>query len=143
MTPIRFSVSYTLGEYLSFVRDSIPEQIAKERVRRGKDPAKTAGPLLLSLIQCLATTIAILAFAYKKSRVGRCQFTIDKDAIVRQSKDGTMRVPWTQVERVYSCSKGFLIAKEIGAMPLPYRCMTPSEIDEIAAIGRQLQERRP
>jgi hypothetical protein len=118
---IAFSVSYTLREYLSFVRDYLPVGIERARsagkIRKGKkvNPRHVRWALM---------PVATIGFYYKKWRMPVCDFVIDEREIRRTTADGLMVVPWSKVVAIHRYAEGFLVEKSNGAMPLPYRCFS-------------------
>jgi hypothetical protein len=44
-------------------------------------------------------------------------------------------MPWTDVTAVHRYSHGYLVVKGAeGAMPLPYRCLSPEQAADLGAI---------
>ena len=77
-------------------------------------------------------------FLVKKRRMPVCEFTIDKHHIARKTKDGRLLVAWSDIVAIHVYSQGYLVEKNNGAMPLPFRCLSPEE----ASALRILVERR-
>jgi hypothetical protein len=119
---LKFSVSYSLGEYLSIVQDHIPSLLAAYEAKRGKP--LTRSPKLLKL---LLIPVASVGFYFKKRRMPICHFTIDREGIQRVTQDGILKFPWSDVVAVHRYTLGYVVEKSKGAVPLPHRCMTPEQ----------------
>jgi YcxB-like protein len=122
MPTISFSVSYTLREYLSFVRDHLPVGIAllAPEGKKKRAPSKAVYPFVLAF--------AAVVFFFKKRAMPVCDFVIDDKEIRRTTRGGTLVVPWSDLIAVRRYSQGYLIDKgSKGAMPLPYRCFSPEQ----------------
>ena len=153
LAAIRFEVTYTLAEYLAFLRDHLafllPRATSAARRRRvlvplagvalgalaawlvGPGMARTAlaaGAMLA--LACLPATagawVALVGtpvFFVKKRRIGRCTFRIDAHGIERTSRAGTLVRGWADVTGVRRYRRGYLLTFARGAMPIPYRCL--------------------
>ena len=122
------TVSYGLGEYMSIVRDY---GIWHQATNGGKAEAiRNTRGLLHRLYH--AATVYLLAppiFLLKKRVVGKCEFTIDRQLVKRRSKSGDVELPWKDVLRVHRLSVAYLVEKDGGAMPLPYRSFSQPQRD--------------
>ena len=125
---IQFSVSYSLSEYLSIVKEHLPVAIAEHPRSKGK-PRKQPSVFDRFLIVPLAS----VAFAFKKRRMPVCDFTISEQGIRRVTAMGELHVPWSEVVAVHRYSQGYLVAKKNGGIPLPHRCFT-SESAQLFAL---------
>ncbi|HEY0953614.1 MAG TPA: YcxB family protein [Roseateles sp.] len=119
---LTFRVSYSLSEYLSIVRDHVPDALASYEAEQGKPLTRNPGLLKLLLVPMLC-----IGFAIKKLQMPVCSFLIDADGIRRTTRLGTLEVPWADVVAVHRYTRGYLIRKTGGAMPLPYRCLTSAD----------------
>jgi hypothetical protein len=131
--PIRFSVSYTLIEYLSMVREHVafllrhqPQAVKRRRV--------------LVPLACAATALALAAgvtpvFLLKKRRTPVSDVTIDRRAIERSSTRGEFRRNWDEVKSVRRYSRGYLLVFERGALPIPFRCMNTGQLERFRAFA--------
>jgi hypothetical protein len=122
-TPVlTFGVSYALREYLSIVRDHVPDVLASYAAEQGK-------PLTNSprLVQRLLIPVLCVGFWIKKRQMPWCEFRIDAQGIQRVTRLGTLDLPWTQVVAVHRYTQGYLVRKANGGIPLPYRCFTPAQ----------------
>jgi hypothetical protein len=127
-TPLHgIHVAYRLPEYLSTVLEYAPYAITGKK--RGVSPNSVVAPTeqISQLARVTIKAVSSIAFLYKVSRVGDCIFAFDTEGLSRQSKMGELTVPWTKVERVFRLSQAYLFSKERGAMPVPYRCLSPEE----------------
>lgn len=123
---IALTVSYGLSEYLSFVRDF---GVWHQATSGGKVASTTKPRSNLHRLYHVATVylLAPPLFLLKKKAVGKCEFTIDRQGIVRRSKSGNLELPWSYVLRVHRLSEAYLVEKDGGAMPLPYRVFTVAQ----------------
>lgn len=131
MSVIQISVSYTLSEYLSFVRDHLPTILGRAKGHR-------TAPVLSPKMGWLVKAAASLSFAIKKLRMPVCEFVIDEQRILRRTSIGELIVPWSDVIEVHRYSQGFLIEKARGAMPLPYRALSTDQTARFEAILAQV-----
>jgi hypothetical protein len=133
---IAFSVSYTLREYLSFVRDHIPaalETMAAEGKAKGVTPRG---------VYPFAMAGATIAFFFKKRRMPVCDFVIDAREIRRTTRDGALVVAWSELVAVRRYSQGYFVDKgSKGAMPLPYRCFSPEQALAMEGFIRAFEAR--
>ena len=115
---IEFSVRYRLGEYLKFVTEHAFDTEESLRTLRGvrRHVARTA-----------LLTVAFFGYFYKVSRVGQCNFRVDGEGVSRDTKIGPGSVLWSRVKSVHSYSPGFLVELESGAMPVPFRVLSPEQ----------------
>ena len=130
MAPIKFSVSYTLREYRSFVREYLPLGMAQEFARRGKTP----GRALSAFVRGASLSLATVMFFFKKRRMPVCDFEIDAEGITRTTAVGRHVVPWSKVVAVHSLSPGYLVITGTGRVALPYRCLLPADAATLAAL---------
>lgn len=117
-TPIRFTASYGLREYLAVLTDYLPIALRE----RGRPCERLGWGARLML-----TLVATPQFLYKKWRIGDCRFEIDALGLSRQSRSGPLVVPWREVLEVHRLGSAYLVGKDTGKMPLPYRCFGPGE----------------
>ena len=118
MSVSEISVSYTLDEHLSFVRDHLPTML------RGKAHPP---PWLIS------ATVS-LAFAIKKLQMPVCDFSIDDQRIRRRTARGELNVPWSEVIAVHRYSQGFLVERTRGSMGLPYRSFNAEQVAQFESM---------
>ena len=124
---VNVKVAYQLGEYLSVLLDFLPFALTAKKlskpVREVETPTVSAG--LLTRIS--VWVVAPVVFFYKLARLGACNFSFHDKGFSRQSKRGTLDVQWDEIERVFRFSRAYLFVKKQGAMPVPYRCLTPDQ----------------
>jgi hypothetical protein len=135
--PIRFSVAYSLGEYLGFVRDHLAFL-----ARRGKPGARRRaweGMVSAACVALLATPV----FYWKKRRMPVCEFRIDAAGIERGTRQGCFMRRWDEVRAVRRYRRGYLVMFEKGAIPIPFRCLTAEQQEGLRALflGRAGQAR--
>ena len=128
MNAVQFDVAYHLREYREFVLEHACHV-------KGK-PLGFIGQTALSLF-------AIPVFLLKASKVGPCSFILDVAGIVRTSKHGKMRMPWTEVTAIHRYTPGLLIEKRGGAVPIPYRCLTSSQREAVESLLRHWEAEHP
>jgi len=137
LLPITFSVSYTLAEYLDFVKNHALIVTNSELATRGK-------PALAKLPAFLAPFIlvpAAIGFYFKKRDMPVCAFKIDTDAIVRTTNDGPYEMRWDQVRSIHRYPLGYLVASKDGAFPLPRRCFDSIQFNALEVlIDKRLSE---
>jgi hypothetical protein len=126
---VQFSVRYRLGEYLQFVTEHAFDTQEELRLLRGVKR-------LLSRIAL--QVVATIGFLYKSSRVGRCDFIVDAAGVSRRTRRGPGSVPWSRVKAVHTYSLGFLIELESGAMPIPFRVLSPEQRSHICQLASGL-----
>jgi hypothetical protein len=161
---IRFSVSYTLGEYMSILREHIGflfrHMPKAKRLRQTTVPlalgvlaglvAWLAGPgwirtmfeaasalSFLSLPFTLNMWIALVAppvFFVKKRRMPVCEFRIDGHGIERRSRLGTFEKRWDEVKMVRRYRRGYLLMFARGGIPIPFRCLDQHQQERLRAI---------
>jgi hypothetical protein len=119
MSAVHFEVSYQLGEYRQFALE-----------HGGYIARKPLGFFGTAFLSVLAAPVFLL----KAARVGRCTFSIDLAGIVRTSKAGELRIPWGEVTDVHRYTRGLLIEKVGGAVPIPNRCLTPQQRVSLDAL---------
>jgi hypothetical protein len=161
--PIRFSVSYSLAEYMSIVRAHlgfIMRHTPKaKRLRQTWMPlglgvlaallAWALGPgwarnafaafsalSFLSLPFTMDLWIALIAppiFFLKKRRMPVCEFRIDGHGIERSSRLGTLAKTWDEVKMVRRYERGYLLMFARGGIPIPFRCMDQHQQEQLRA----------
>jgi hypothetical protein len=162
--PIRFSVAYTLAEYMSILRAHlgfIIRQMPKDKRLR-----QTVAPLALGVLAGLAALllgpgwgknafaafsalaflslpltidlwIALVAppvFFLKKRRMPVCEFLIDGRGIERTSRLGTLVRSWDEVRMVRRYSRGYLLMFARGGIPIPFRCMDQHQLERLRTL---------
>jgi hypothetical protein len=121
---IKFKVSYTLREYLDFLKFATKAELKKEALKRGKNGNPSA-----IMIQFILTVIGCVIYLYKRSRMPVCEFEINDLGICRKTKMGESETPWAQVTKVARTKVGYLVFRKSGAMPIPFRCMELNELN--------------
>ena len=133
MHSIDLSVSYGLREYISFVRDFGVWHQATEGGKTEFIPSKR-GAYARFIHTATVYLLAPPIFIMKKRAVGDCKFNINDSRVLRQSKNGDIELPWSQVLRVHRLSQAYLVQEEQGAMPIPYRAFTPEQLKQFECI---------
>jgi hypothetical protein len=160
---IRFSVAYTLAEYMSILRAHLGFILRHtpkaKRLRQtwiplefGVFAALTAWMLdpgwarnafaaigalsFLSLPITLDLWVALIAppvFFLKKRRMPVCEFRIDSEGIERRSRLGTFERTWNEVKMVRRYERGYLLMFARGAIPIPFRCLDQRQQEQLRA----------
>jgi hypothetical protein len=163
-TPIRFSVVYTLTEYMSILRAHLG--FIMRHTPKAKQLRQTVAPLMLGLLAGLAALalgpgwarnafaifsvlaflslpatidlwIALVAppvFFLKKRRMPICEFRIDGRGIERTSRLGTLVRTWDEVRMVRRYSRGYLLMFARGGIPIPFRCLDENQLERMRAL---------
>lgn len=159
--PIRFSVSYTLAEYMSILRAHLG--FTMRHMPHAKRQRQTWLPLglgllagilawmvgpgwlrntfaafgalaFLSLPFTMDLWIALIAppvFFLKKRRMPVCEFRIDGHGIERTSRLGTLVKRWDEVKMVRRYDRGYLLMFARGGMPIPFRCLDERQLEQL------------
>jgi hypothetical protein len=161
--PVRFSVSYTLAEYMSILRAHLG--FIMRHTPEAKRLKQTAVPLALGLLAAAAAWaigpgwirnvlgitsalsflslpftmdlwIALFAppiFFLKKRRMPVCEFRIDGHGIERTSRLGTLTRSWDEVKMVRRYERGYLLMFAKGGIPIPFRCLDQHQQERLRA----------
>jgi hypothetical protein len=161
--PIRFSVSYTLAEYVSILRAHLG--FIMRHTPKAKRLRQTWMPLALGAFAGLAAWalgpgwtryacaalgtlsflslpftmdlwIALIAppiFYLKKRRMPVCEFRIDGQGIERTSRLGTLAKSWDEVKMVRRYRRGYLLMFAKGGIPIPFRCLDQHQQERLRA----------
>lgn len=132
---LEFSVSYSLSEYLSIVQDHAPSALAAYYSQRGKPLRR-----MPRLLNCLLIPAASVVFYFKKRRMPVCDFTISSERIERVTQDGVLEIPWSDVVAVQRYTRGYVIQKSKGSVPLPYRCLSRDKTKLLEAFIQRWSE---
>lgn len=126
--PIRFSVAYGLGEYLSIVRDHLAflARRAQPGVRRRRWQRITTAVWVALLVTPI--------FYVKKRRMPVCEFCIDAVGIERTTRQGRWMKRWEEVEAVRRYRRGYLVMCAKGGIPIPFRCLTTAQQERLRAL---------
>lgn len=127
MSVVQFDVAYRLSEYRAFVLDHFATVTHKQ-------------PGFFTTI--FVSAVAAVTFAVKKYKMPLCSFSIDEGGIRRRTKVGDICVPWSEVAAIHNYSRGFLIEKSHGAMPIPYRCLNEEQRLSLQALVTAWEIRR-
>lgn len=163
--PIRFSVAYTLrdflgvlDEHLAFLarRDSRARRLAKwlgpVAIGAGlaalawaagpgwvRTAALGAGALSLACVPAMTWLwLGVLAtpiFYVKRRRMPACDFRIDANGIERTGARGTFVRRWHDVQSIRRYRHAYLVVFSRGAVPIPFRCMTAEQQQRFRALA--------
>jgi hypothetical protein len=160
-SPIRFSVSYTLAEYMSILRAHLG--FILRHMPKGKQLRQTWIPLELGVFAALTAWmldpgwarnafaaasalsflwmpftldlwVALVAppvFFLKKRRMPMCEFRIDGHGIERSSRLGTFKKTWDDVKMVRRYERGYLLMFAKGGVPIPFRCLDQQQQEQL------------
>lgn len=138
MSPFTVLVKYQLREYISIICDFA--QYAGKTKRRSElvhplsRQEKKIGVLTKAGLAIVATPI----FFYKVFRVGACEFSFTENGLTRKSKGVTLDVSWRDIQYAYVLSEAFLFAKAVGALPVPYRCLSNAQRECLGGVVNRL-----
>jgi hypothetical protein len=159
--PIRFSVSYTLAEYMSILRAHLG--FILRHLPKAKQLRQTWIPLELGVFAALTACmldpgwarnafaavsalaflslpftvdlwIALIAppvFFLEKRRMPVCEFRIDAQGIARTSRLGTFEKSWSEVKMVRRYERGYLLMFAKGGIPIPFRCLDQQQLEQL------------
>jgi YcxB-like protein len=129
---IKFKVSYSLREYLDFLKFATKAELKQEAVKRGKNenPSSTT-------VQFFLTIIGTAIYLYKRSRMPVCEFEVNDLGIFRKTKMGQLETPWAEVTKVARTRIGYLVFRKTGALPIPFRCMKLHELNSFDQLVKQ------
>ncbi|RYE97359.1 MAG: YcxB family protein, partial [Oxalobacteraceae bacterium] len=122
---MHFWVRYTLFEYLGFMWEHGGYLIRRRHIR---------WPLGLYL-RTKSTLSAALHFILLRRGRRTYEFSIDQHGIVRTSDTGVSLIDWNDVSRIRTYSKGFMMVLKRGTLPIPFRCLTATEVDAMKVIA--------
>jgi hypothetical protein len=160
---IRFSVSYTLAEYMSILRAHLG--FIMRHTPKAKRQRQTWIPLVLGVLAGMAAWmaapgwignafaafsalsflslpvtldlwVALIAppvFFLKKRRMPVCEFRIDGRGIERRSRLGTFEKTWDKVKMVRRYERGYLLMFARGGIPIPFRCLDQHQLEQLRA----------
>lgn len=163
--PIRFSVSYTLAEYMSILRSHL--RFIMRHTPEAKRLKQTALPLALGLLAAatawaigpgwirnvftIISTLSFLSLTFtmdlwialiappifflKKRRMPVCEFRIDGHGIERTSRLGTLSRSWDEVKMVRRYDRGYLLMFAQGGIPIPFRCLDQHQQERLRAYA--------
>jgi hypothetical protein len=159
--PIRFSVSYTLAEYMSILRAHLG--FILRHMPQAQRQRQTWMPLGLGLLAALLAwavgagwarssfvVLSVLSFLslpftldlwvalvappvffLKKRRMPVCEFRIDSHGIERSSRLGTFTRTWDEVKMVRRYERGYLLMFARGGIPIPFRCLDQHQQEQL------------
>jgi hypothetical protein len=114
LAPIRFTIAYSLREYLSILGDHVSYLVRRSRGARSRS---------IWMLRPWVVIIGTPLFLLKRRRMPVCAFAIDDEQIERASAAGITTRRWEDVQSVRAYSQGYLVQFNADAMPLPYRCL--------------------
>ena len=95
--------------------------------RDGDAPLTNDGKELKFFGKVAVHILGSFIFIYKVTRVGTCNFEINKSGLLRKSKMGEKTISWENVVKIQLLTEAYLLELEKGAIPLPYRCFKKDE----------------
>jgi hypothetical protein len=125
VSPLEFSVRYTLTEYVSFMW-----QHAHYLIRRRRIAAPTSWYMLVK-----STWSSAFHFITQGRSRHTYQFTIDQHGIVRAGPGGVTLIGWEDVSAIRSYSRGRLLVLKRGTLPIPARCLDREQAASLAAYA--------
>lgn len=122
---LHFWVRYTLFEYLGFMWEHGGYLIRRRHIR---------WPLGFYL-RTKSTLSAALHFILLRRGRRTYEFAIDQHGIVRTSDTGVSLIDWNDVSRIRTYSKGFMMVLKRGTLPIPFRCLSGTEVEAMKVIA--------
>jgi hypothetical protein len=138
---IRFEVIYTLREYLSIVRERTAIELEQVARKKGKSQGRLSRACTSALLAVFVTLFAAPMFWVKKRAMPLCSFHIDSELMIRTTKAGELKVPWSSVTQVHRLAEAYVVEMKGGAMPLPYRVFSLGSRAQFDGYIRAWQER--
>jgi hypothetical protein len=130
LTPLEFSVRYSLFEYVSFMW-----QHAHHLIRRRRIHAPASWYMLVK-----STWASAFHFVTQGRSRHTYAFTIDRHGIVRTGPGGVTLIGWEDVSAIRSYARGRLMVLKRGTLPIPARCLTREQSDSLAAYAAWVRE---
>lgn len=127
--PLQFSVRYTLTEYVSFMW-----QHAHYLIRRRRIQAPTSWYMLVK-----STWASAFHFVVQGRSRHTYEFTIDCHGIVRTGPGGVTLIGWEDVSAIRRYSGGRLLVLKRGTLPIPARCLSREQSDNLAEYAAWLK----
>jgi hypothetical protein len=126
---IEFSVRYSLTEYVHFMWQHAGFLIRRRRI--GK----------LATYYMLVKSTALSAFHFVAQGRSRriYSFTVDAHGIVRSTTGGVTLIGWEDVLAIRTYSPGYMLVLRRGTLPIPYRCLSGSQVDGMAGYAPWLK----
>jgi hypothetical protein len=124
---IAFEVYYRRGEYVTTVSEYVLFR-RNQKMRRKSPETALAASRLPWYDRITISLVAPLALRYKLRKLGTCAFDIDEHRIQRTSKLGVLCIPWRELIAVHRLSQAYLFEKARGAVPVPYRCLSATQV---------------
>lgn len=128
--PLQFSVIYRRSEYVSIVREYLHLELIKRAAAKGK-PYQPPG--LLS--RWCSSAILSAIFMQKRRQMPVNDFSIDAEKIVRLNQRGEISVAWQDIVTIYRFQQGYLLMDKKGGLPIPYRCLTEEQKQQLEVIA--------
>lgn len=122
---LEFSVRYTLAEYVSFMW-----QHARHLIRRRRIPAPASWYMLFK-----STWAAAFHFVVQGRSRHTYGFTIDRHGIVRTGPGGVTLIGWGDVSAMRCYSRGRMLVLKRGTLPIPARCLSREQSDNLAGCA--------
>jgi hypothetical protein len=123
--PLEFSVRYSLAEYVSFMWQHAQHLIRRRRVR-----APASWYMLLR-----STWGAAFNFVLQGRSRHTYEFTIDRHGIVRSGPGGVTLIGWRDVSGIRCYSRGRMLVLKRGTLPIPSRCLSREQMDNLAGCA--------
>jgi hypothetical protein len=133
---IAFTVRYTLREYLAIVGDYVVALGKENELKKNpnREPSENS-PISLFFFRLFGS----LAFMIKKARMPECEFRIDNSKIARTTKHGTITIEWNEIVNLHIADEGFILFKEKGGLPIPFRCISEEEREWIISRYSEIE----
>jgi hypothetical protein len=126
---LEFSVRYTLAEYVSFMW-----QHAHHLIRRRRIHAPASWYMLVR-----STWAAGFHFVVQGRSRHTYDFTIDRHGIVRTGPGGVTLIGWGDVSAIRCYSRGRMLVLKRGTLPIPARCLSREQSDNLAGYAARVK----
>ncbi len=130
LLPLEFSVRYSLIEYVSFMWQHVHHLIRRRRIH-----APASWYMLVK-----STWASAFHFVTQGRSRHTYAFTIDQHGIVRTGPGGVTLIGWEDVSAIRSYTRGRLMVLKRGTLPIPARCLTREQSDNLAAYAAWVRE---
>ncbi len=137
---ITLRIVYQLREYLAILRDYLPGQMVSWEQARGKAADGRPSWQVRAAVALLVPLVGPPVFWRKKRLMPVGRFSIDAHGIERVAGGGRLAFAWDEVRAVHRLRDAYLVDKDNGGLPLPYRCFDAAQR---AAFERLLLARFP
>lgn len=129
--PLTIQVDYSLRAYRALTTERWEDVMTEVGDKIGRPMNRWERAVSLSFWKLVVP----LVWWRKRRRMGRCQFVVDAEGLIRDSAGfGPQRLPWTRVRRAQALPSGWLFHTERSAFALPKECVSPAQQEALLAL---------